>query len=159
MVLLWRKSFNQLLNSLFQCNLSKYLTSCSEGSHILLLCAVPHSQPRLCPAQGNSDILCGECRCPNPLLVPFPRSGECRGAVSLSTQGCREGCVPGMQLRRLSRGAFQALGYPCVDSPCPAAVFVPSHAANTSLPIYLLPKGPSSSAKPLWDTPVLPEGG
>lgn len=126
MVLLWRKSFNQLLNYLFQCNLSKYLSSWSGGSHILLLCTVPHSQPQLCPALGNSGILCGECRCPNPLLVMFPRSGESTIAVclSLSTRGGRKGCVPGMQLPRLSRGTFQALGYPCIESPCPAAAFV-----------------------------------
>lgn len=34
MVLLWRKSFNQLLKSLFQCNLSKYLTSLSVSNCI-----------------------------------------------------------------------------------------------------------------------------
>lgn len=52
MVLLWRKSFNQLLNYLFQCNLSKYLTSWSGGSHILLLCTVPHSAPAV-PCSGE----------------------------------------------------------------------------------------------------------
>lgn len=79
MVLLCRKSFNQLPNSLFQCNLSKSLTSWSGGSHTLLLCAVPHSQPGCallwvlascvgsagaqmpswcCPGQGSAVVLC-----------------------------------------------------------------------------------------------------
>lgn len=34
MILLWRKSFNQLLKSLLQCNLSQHLTSFSISNRI-----------------------------------------------------------------------------------------------------------------------------
>lgn len=83
MVLLWRKSFNQLLNSLFQCNLSKYLTSGVEAatSSCFVQC---HTHSPGCALLWGILASCGECRCPSPLLVVFPRSGETRGAVCLS---------------------------------------------------------------------------
>jgi len=130
MVLRWRKSFNQLLKSLFQCNLSKYLTSLSGSNHttgsscpmissgcVLRQCRRGWLWRPLC-----RDATCETCRCPEPLPGDIGH-----GAVRLSawTQAVVPSVWPrlrGRAPRELCGAAGGAGSHTCRPGPEPGRV-------------------------------------